>query len=159
MEDATHELNLRCEQYIQDCYSYFGCNISCYIGNRSTLYEIADTYRQLLEMEYNNLNKSNQVYKLASLGTQSIKSMIPRISIWTLLMEHGQLEEMQREIHGRMEELSRYPQLSVSELEGFRQEFMQMVHYILHKMDCPRWSCFRIKQEFIYMLSREILNN
>ncbi|MGW8821187.1 response regulator transcription factor [Paenibacillus lautus] len=131
--EAAHELNLRCEKYIQDCYTYFGCNISCYIGNRSTLYEIADTYRQLLEMEYNNLNKSNQVYRLASLGTQSMKTVIPRISTWTLLMEHGQLEEMQREIHGRMEELSRYPQLSVSELEGFRQEFMQMVHYILHK--------------------------
>ncbi|MGV2806726.1 DNA-binding response regulator, partial [Clostridium perfringens] len=100
-------------------------------------------YRQLLEMENNNLNKSNQVYRLASLGNYSIKTMIPRISTWTLLMEHGQQEEIQREIHGRIEELSRKPELSASELEGLRQEFMQMVHYILHKNGLSAFELFQ----------------
>lgn len=142
-EDTAHELKLRCEKFIQDCYTYFGCKISCYIGNRSSLYEIADTYRQLLEMEYNNLNKSNQVYMLASLGSHSMKTMIPRISTWTLLMEHGQLEEIRREIRGRIAELSDKPNLSLMELEGFRREFMQMVHYILYKNGRSAFELFK----------------
>ncbi|KOP68385.1 AraC family transcriptional regulator [Bacillus sp. FJAT-18019] len=145
----AHELNSRCEKYIQDCYTYFGCKISCYIGNRSTLFEIADTYRQLLEMEYNNLNKSNQVYTLTPSGSQTIKSMIPRISTWTLLMDHGKLDEIQREIRGHITELRSNPELSVSELEGFRREFMQMVHYILHKNGLSAFELFQHQEEIL----------
>ncbi|HEY4390690.1 MAG TPA: response regulator [Paenibacillus sp.] len=123
----------RCEKYIQNCLEYFDCNISCYIGRNVSLYEIADMCKQLLEIEYNNVNKSNQVYTLASLSTPSTKSMIPRISTWTILLEQGKLEELQQEIRCRISEMMELHRLSLAELEGFRNEFMQMTHYVLHK--------------------------
>ncbi|GIP26820.1 hypothetical protein J23TS9_19500 [Paenibacillus sp. J23TS9] len=141
--DSILELHTRCEKYIQGCHKYFGCNLSCYIGESSTLYNIADTYKQLLEIEYNNLNKSNQVYTLASLGTPSIKTMIPRISTWTILLEQGKLEELQKEIRSRIAELGKIPRLSLSELDGFRHEFMQMMHYILHKNGLSAFELFQ----------------
>ncbi|MWV42924.1 response regulator [Paenibacillus sp. HJL G12] len=142
-DEDEEDLRARCEKYIQGCHKYFGCNISCYIGKNSTLYDIAHTYQQLLEIEYNNLNKSNQVYTLASLGTPSIKAMIPRISTWTILMEQGKQKELQQEVCSRIAELGRSPRLSVSELEGFRHEFMQMVHYILHKNGLSAFELFQ----------------
>lgn len=129
----ARDLHMRCEKYIRNCHEYFDCNISCYVGRSSSIYEIADTYQQLMEIEYNNLNKSNQVYTLASLGTPSIKAMIPRISTWTILLEQGKLEELQQEIRDRISEMGQQRNLSLFELEGFRNEFMQMVHYVLHK--------------------------
>lgn len=144
------ELLARCEKYIQGCHKYFGCNLSCYIGENSTLLEMADTYRQLLEIEYNNLNKSNQVYTLASMGTTSIKTMIPRISTWTILMEQGKLDELQREVRTRLSELGQMQGLSVGELEGFHQEFMQMVYYILHKNGLSAFELFQ-EQEGILL--------
>ncbi|MFU1795504.1 helix-turn-helix domain-containing protein [Paenibacillus azoreducens] len=141
--DGDFDIHARCEKYIRNCHHYFGCNLSCYIGKSSSIYDIADTYGQLLEMEYNNLNKSNQVYTLAAQGTQSIKAMIPRISTWTILLEQGKLEELQREIRSRITEMGKMPGLSLNELEGFRHEFMQMVHYILHKNGLSAFELFQ----------------
>lgn len=126
-------LHVRCEKYIQSCLEYFDCNISCYIGRNVSLYEIADICKQLLEIEYNNVNRSNQVYMLASHCTPSIQSMIPRISTWTILLEQGKLEELQEEIRIRVSEMAQFQRLSMAELEAFRNEFMQMAHYVLHK--------------------------
>lgn len=132
MNDLS-ELPTRCEKYIQSCLEYFDCNISCYIGRNVSLYEIADVCKQLLEIEYNNVNRSNQVYTLASYCNPSIQSMIPRISTWTILLEQGKLEELQEEIRSRVSEIGQFERLSMAELEGFRNEFMQMAHYVLHK--------------------------
>ncbi|MDR0271533.1 response regulator [Paenibacillus sp.] len=141
--DDDLDIHARCEKYIRSCHHYFGCNLSCYIGKSSSIYEIADTYGQLLEMEYNNLNKSNQVYTLAAQGTQPIKMMIPRISTWTVLLEQGKLTELQQEIRTRIAEMGKMPGLSLNKLEGFRHEFMQMVHYILHKNGLSAFELFQ----------------
>lgn len=149
-EDGWADLRSRCEKYVQNCHKYFGCNLSCYIGRRSGLYEVADTYKQLLELEYNNLNKSNQVYSLASQGPDPIQTMIPRISTWTILLEQGKLEELQKEIRSRVAELKGMEGLSLAKLEGFRHEFMQMVHYILHKNGLSAYELFQ-QQEGILL--------
>ncbi|MDR9854852.1 response regulator [Paenibacillus sp. VCA1] len=142
-KDPLFDLHSRCEKYVQNCHRYFGCNISCYIGTSSSLYEVAETYRQLLEIEYNNLNKSNQVYSMTSQSTHSIQTMIPRISTWTILLEQGKLEELQNEIRCRISEMKKIQGLSLSGLEGFRHEFMQMVHYILHKNGLSAFELFQ----------------
>ncbi|MFD0868901.1 response regulator [Paenibacillus residui] len=151
--EAMNELHSRCESYIRDCRKYFSCNVSCYIGKSSTLYDIAETYRRLLQMEYNNLNKSNQVYTLAAAGPYSIRTMIPRLSAWTFLLEQGKLDELQREIRCLIAEMSGIPGLSIVELEGFRHEFMQMVHYILHKNGLSAFELFQ-DQEGILLNAR-----
>ena len=43
------------------------------------------------------------------------------------------MEELQEEIRSRVSEIGQFERLSMAELEGFRNEFMQMAHYVLHK--------------------------
>lgn len=139
------KLILNCQDYIQSCRKYFNCMVSCYIGERSTLYELADIYQQLLEMEYNNLNKSNQVYTLSQNSSHTIPMMIPRLSAWTILIEQGKLDEMEREIISCIADFRLDPGLSVSALQAFHQDFMQMIHYILHKNGLSAYELFQEK--------------
>ncbi|OPA81200.1 DNA-binding response regulator [Paenibacillus selenitireducens] len=127
------ELVRRCEAYIQSCKQYFYCEISCYIGEVTTLYEAQHIYNKLLEMEYNNMHKSNQVYSLQQFHMKPITLKFTEFSAWTILIEQGKLEEMEKEIKRCMTALRSDSRLSAGIVRAFYQDFQQMIHYILHK--------------------------
>lgn len=113
---ARDQLLSRCEEYIQSCKKYFSCSVSCYIGESSTLYDIADTYRQLLEHEYKNLQKTNRVEAFVPVRgrTNTVEllqndSVIQRVQDYIMehLSEPITREELARHVHLNPAYLSR----------------------------------------------------
>ncbi|NEW04766.1 response regulator [Paenibacillus sp. SYP-B3998] len=129
-EELIHQ---RCAAYIAYCKQSLSCTISCYIGEASALYEVRGTYNQLLEMEYNNLQKSNQVYWYKNYNSSLVIPKLPEFSAWTILIEQGKRAEMEKEIKRYFAELAADHRLGANALHAFYQGFLQMIHYILHK--------------------------
>ncbi|OXL83265.1 hypothetical protein BCV73_09365 [Paenibacillus sp. SSG-1] len=94
-EDTLYD---RCMAYLESCRRYFHCTLSCYIGEPSTLFEIGETYQKLLEMEYVNLNKSNEVYRLAGFVPESGQVPASKLRNWIQLLELGKLEDVERDL-------------------------------------------------------------
>ncbi|BBH18791.1 hypothetical protein Back11_01360 [Paenibacillus baekrokdamisoli] len=132
-QETSDELYQRCEAYIQSCSTYFNCKISCYIGEATTLFEVHDVCDKLMEMEYNNLHKSNQVYWLHNFRGNNAAPKLPEFATWALLIEQGKREEMEKQLLISFAELRSDHRLGASALEAFYHGFLQMIHYILQK--------------------------
>lgn len=109
-------MDQRCEAYIQSCSAYFNCKISCYIGVAVALYEVRDVYDKLLEMEYNNLHKSNQNYWLRNFHGGSAAPKLQEFAAWTFLIEQGKREEMEKQLLLSFDELRSDHRLGTSAL-------------------------------------------
>ncbi|MEC0231897.1 response regulator transcription factor [Paenibacillus alba] len=127
------DLNEKSTTYIASCKQYFSCSISCYIGEASSLCDIRETYIKLLDMEYNNLQKSNKVYWQQDYQVTAMTLKLPEFSAWTILIEQGKRGEMEKEIHRSLMELREDPRHGAQALQAFYHGFLQMIHYILHK--------------------------
>lgn len=126
-------LHQRCETYIQSCITYFNCKISCYIGEMATLLEVRDVYDRLMEMEYNSLHKSNQVYWLRNYRGSYAAPKLPEFATWAFLIEQGKREEMEKQLQLSFEELRSDHRLGASALQAFYHGFLQMIHYVIQK--------------------------
>ncbi|WP_314587703.1 helix-turn-helix domain-containing protein [Paenibacillus terrigena] len=125
-------LSEACREYIQSCQQYFNCQISCYIGEVTSLFNVSEMYHELLELEYNNLHKSNQVYFLRNREKTGMMKL-PLFSAWTILIEQGKREEIEKELARCIAAFRSDARLSASALQAFNHGFLQMIHYILHK--------------------------
>ncbi|GGI45067.1 hypothetical protein GCM10008018_10240 [Paenibacillus marchantiophytorum] len=126
-------INDKCLTYIASCKQYFSCSISCYIGEPSDLVGIRETYIKLLDMEYNNLQKSNKIYWQHEYQANQLMPKLPEFSAWTILIEQGKRGEMEREIARNLKEIREDPRYGANALHAFYHGFLQMIHYILHK--------------------------
>lgn len=126
------ELQRCCVEYIQSCKTYFSCNVSCYIGERSTLYEIANTYNQLLQREYHSLRKSSE-------AEENVRVSIPKDAVH-IQPHHSVIQRVQEYIAEHLnepitrEQLASYVHLNPAYLSRlFKREVGESItDYILH---------------------------
>lgn len=126
------DLQRWCVEYIQSCKSYFSCNVSCYIGERSSLYQIADTYHKLLQHEYHSLRKSTETEESARVTTLNDNLVLqPHHSVIQRVQEY--IKDHVNEPITR-EQLASYVHLNPAYLSRlFKREVGESItDYILH---------------------------
>ncbi|CAM4007406.1 helix-turn-helix domain-containing protein [Paenibacillus alkaliterrae] len=131
--EAERQIESKCRQFIDYCKERMGGSLSCYIGEASLPHELRDMYRRLLDMEYNNLHKSNQVYWYKNYEAGHAAPKLPEFAAWTILLEQGKKAEMEKEINRFFSEVGKHQRLGADSLHAFYNGFLQMIHYILHK--------------------------
>lgn len=91
------ELHRCCEEYKELCKNYFSCNVSCYIGDESTIYDIASIYKKLLELEYKNHPNS-------TLTRTYSQAVVPFDDGIHLQMQHTVIRQVQEYIKEHLNE-------------------------------------------------------
>lgn len=126
-------LEEQCRQYIHYCREYLYSYVSCYIGKASLLSQVSLMYKQLLDMEYNMIKKNSQVHWYKESHSSAHSTKLPEFTTWTLLIEQGKKEDMEKELCRFFTALEQEKELNADVLHAFYHSFVQMIHYILHK--------------------------
>jgi len=133
---SPNRIGSACQDYIAACRQYLNCQLSCYIGEPAALHELADMYKALLAMEFNNLSEANQLNWLSEQPHEPAHSPLPQLpdfSVWSQLLELGKADELVRELRGSLRELAADRRFGANALQAYYQGFQQMIHYLLQK--------------------------
>ncbi|AHV98333.1 response regulator transcription factor [Paenibacillus sabinae] len=106
----------RCAEYIEACQVYFFCSVSCYIGEVSSIKDISLKYHELLEMEYSNITRHQQVlFYSEQIDSDKEPGGISFLH-WTESLESGDMQQIElllnetydwiRQQHGKREALT-----------------------------------------------------
>ncbi len=119
------------DSYIQSCRRYFYCDVSCYVGNISPVYEIAKRTDQLLSLQNNNVAYNNYVFmQNAESGEQDSVAM-PDMKIWYVLLGQGSREKLISEAEYYLNSLVNRSGFNARSLSHFYQNFLQMLYVYL----------------------------
>lgn len=135
-------LRERCNRLIAACEVYFRCKVSCYLSEQTELPNAHLTFENLLEMEFNNLNKATNVYTLESGSFSSMELKLPSFSVWAILLEEGKKQELEKQIIDVCCTFSQGKEPIFPVLQAFGHGYLQMLHYILHKKGISAYGLF-----------------
>ncbi|WP_167859436.1 helix-turn-helix domain-containing protein [Paenibacillus cymbidii] len=124
------QVERRCRQFIEAAHTYFHCSLSCYIGRATALGQLADSHRQLVELERNSVLSSREVIRFPAEAEQdrpaaSLPAAVPDFIEWGALLDNSQLETFRQ----RMAHL--YAQLE-DELHPSADSLLQMYHGLVY---------------------------
>lgn len=123
------------DAYISACNCYFCCDISCYIGEKSFLYEMVDMVEKLSFLDKNNVTYINKVFVLNRQVQASSTIQIPDMSLWSKMLNEGLKDKMLEEMIRYLNNLVNTSYLNAEILHQFQQDFLQMVYTTL-KQKC-----------------------
>lgn len=126
-------LEEQCRQYIRYCHQYLYGYVSCYIGKPAVMSKISDMYHKLLDMEYSMMKKNSEVHWLKEQHSSKSDAKLPAFNTWTVLIEQGKKDDMERELCRFFSKLNLEAELNTELLHSFYHSYMQMIHYILYK--------------------------
>ncbi|NOV04233.1 response regulator transcription factor [Paenibacillus planticolens] len=127
----NEQLKKICQMYIQSCNLYFYCDISCYIGVSSFIYEARAMVESLYQLEANNVNLDNRVFLLNEKEKRAVLVMLPDMNAWFEMLKLGSTKELMTEINYFFDGWMLTERLDPSLLHELYQDFMQMIHYTL----------------------------
>lgn len=128
------ELRNRCQKYIDACFQYFSCRLSCFIGEPTTLKYIQSEYRSLFQMKRHSVTISNGVVFNYELSKSEVDIVpIPSFMDWLVLFETGKKRELLLRIHTIFAELKEKKHLTVESLEAIYYGTLYIAYYTIHK--------------------------
>ncbi|NOU93102.1 response regulator [Paenibacillus sp. LMG 31456] len=131
---AKSEIVHECETYMSVCSQYFGCELTCYVGERGQVTVIAKQFEGLLELRKNNISPRNKVIFYSEFRQNSDELDIIEMSVWLELLKRGAYNSILAETDQYLTTLMNREQLSAQVLQKFLQCFLQiMYHFIQSK--------------------------
>ena len=128
-EDAGGELlHKKLERFIQECRSYCGCDLSCYLGNPIYAESLADAAEQLLSLDRDNVTHVNQVFLEDALPVITTEIDGKRIAGLAVYVERNQEEALMEHVRGYLQDLADSTGLDSKRLYHFQQDFVQMLY-------------------------------
>lgn len=124
-------LRVLCESYIAACREYFGCDVSCYIGEKVRGHEMAAMYQRLQRLDTDNVASDNCVAFLGERSSSAYPQTLPDMGMWGIMMKEGARDKVIAEAESFIEQQVGTDRLTPNLLTLFIQDFQQMVHYIL----------------------------
>lgn len=131
LEDSyLQSLRKDCENLIATS-NQLHCDLSCYIGKAVYAHEMSDAIAELTLLKNNNviLNK----VLLINETNNVIKTNIPDMNLWALMLKNGKVEETISGVSRFLNELIRTEEVNSVTLRQFHQEFLQMIYFALNK--------------------------
>ncbi|WP_028552165.1 response regulator transcription factor [Paenibacillus sp. UNC451MF] len=128
------ELVHECETYMSACTQYFGCELSCYVGDRGQVTSLAKQFEGLLELRKNNISPTNKVIFYNDCSQNSDEVDIIEMNVWLELLKRGAYHSILAGTDQYLTTLMNREQLSAQVLQKFLQSFLQiMYHFIQSK--------------------------
>lgn len=129
------DIRERCARYLEACNRYFYCKLSCYVAEPVPVTELMGSYLGLLDAEYRNVNRTNEVIGLSEeRGREGASAAAAADAMLELadLVEQGKREDAIAALDERLSRL-RPEELSVETLTGLYHAILQVVYYALHR--------------------------
>jgi two-component system, response regulator YesN len=120
----------RCEEYIEVCKAYFYCYLSCYVGEVPSIAEVNLRYHELLEMEYRNVSRHNQVIFYNERIDDNCRSDQLSYLHWTESLESGDADRAGEFIE-EIDEWVRQHQGTRGSLTKVYHALLQVIYYVL----------------------------
>ncbi len=118
--------------YIEACTRYFFCDISCYIGTPVNMEGVPDMFDVLSAMEARNVTRTNILLFLSEENPHYDTIPLPKMNAWSEMLKYGRTKGLLEEIDHYFDGLLRMERLDASLLRGFYEDFLQMIHHVLH---------------------------
>ncbi|UUZ96270.1 response regulator [Paenibacillus sp. P25] len=120
------------QEYIDACDHYFFCDLCCYIGSPSSIEEIPDRFDALTAMEARNVTQSNKAFFLSDQKPAYDTIPLPQMNGWAEMLKCGCTQALAAEIDSYLHAMKRMERLDAKLLRGFYEDFLQMIHHVLH---------------------------
>ncbi|MEH7491621.1 response regulator transcription factor [Neobacillus niacini] len=145
-EQYLVKIKKSCEEYISVCNQYLGCSVSCYIGNFAFGEQLVEMYKQLLDMDQNNLAITSKIFALNEVNSEVDPQFFVLKSIiydWSIMLQPGKKENLVKEIIGYIHNLAAEEELNVKDLTIFQQDMLQMVYSFLEQKEVQAHQLFK----------------
>ncbi|WP_419874637.1 response regulator transcription factor [Candidatus Pristimantibacillus sp. PTI5] len=144
--ESKSKIKDRCMELIVACNSYLGCSLSCYIGDFVYGEHLSDLYKQLLEIDKNNVALSSKIYDLNDWGIDldsPAAALQGLLQEWTLMLHQGQKEKLQQEIIKYLQALAAEEKLNLEVLRIVQHDVLQMVYAFLQQKEVQAHQLFK----------------
>ncbi|MEW9052272.1 MAG: response regulator [Neobacillus sp.] len=135
-----------CEEYIRICNQYLGCSVGCYIGKFVFGEQLAEMYKQLLYMDQNNVALTSKIFEINDGGRETESQLYVMKGIsneWSLMLQHGEKENLIKEMISYIHHLAAEERLNVQVLSIFQQDMLQMVYSYLGQKEVQAHKLFK----------------
>ncbi|NQX63315.1 response regulator transcription factor [Paenibacillus qinlingensis] len=136
LERLSHdELQRRCQLYLDMCFQYFECSMSCYVGDSVELNGLVSEYRDLLKLERNNIMTVGCVVFKFEHMRRDVVTVIPLLDFgeWSLLFETGRKTELYTKLD-QVVERWKHEVIPPESLEAFYHGYIHMIYNTVHSL-------------------------
>ncbi|CAN7373443.1 response regulator [Paenibacillus sp. LjRoot153] len=125
----TNEL----QGYIDACNQYFFCDLCCYIGAPVYTEGMLEMFESLVTMESRNVTQTNKIFFLSEQRCSCYETyQVPKMNGWAELLKCGCKGKLLKEIDQSLDAMKQMERLDSKLLRGFYEDFLQMIHHVLH---------------------------
>jgi two-component system response regulator YesN len=118
--------------YIDACNRYFFCDLCCYVGTPVHIESMPEMFEALVAIESNNVTRTNQVFFLSEHPSNYDTIPLPQMNGWAEMFKRGCKKELLEEIDRYLDVMKCKERLDAKLLRGFYEDFLQMIHHVLH---------------------------
>lgn len=120
-----------CEEYVQTCNTFFHCDLSCYIGNKAYVHEVAKSVEELIAFSDRNVAFDNAVFLFMRKVSEAAPIEMPDMKLWAIMLNNDKGERVISEAVQYLEGLVKIEGVNSTILQKFYQDFLQMVYLAL----------------------------
>lgn len=133
-----------CELVIKTCCEKIHSVISCYIGRFNLIQELNKVYKNLLELEKNNINQVNSVVVLEEYEDNLVDNIqSPPFQDWKILFELGKGRKLNERIDQYFKENSR---INSETLDNFNLGLLHMIYEVIHQKGISIKNIYNVQQ-------------
>ncbi|MFD2613937.1 response regulator [Paenibacillus gansuensis] len=129
-KEVPQGIKERCRAFIRTCEASFYSRISCYIGERTAIPGIVQSFRSLENLERGNVTQRNTIIEQVGSPAepkQSVPVSLPEFKELAALFEAGQEEELLSHVRGYFQRISKEP-IDLNRLISIHNGFRQMIY-------------------------------
>lgn len=140
---TDEQIREKCEEFIRTCKTYLKCTVACYISGRIPIRLLAQSRKQLEEIDRNNFTMRSKVFSEGDMESLSFKGQYAlNIDVLRELFESGQKLKIVNYLKGELEWLVAKNSLDASTMFSIHQDFMQIVYAFLYKKEIQAHKLF-----------------
>lgn len=126
------ETRENCDAFIRNCNQYLFCDISCYVGDRVPLYELAGMLRSLQQLDENNVTQINRTFILSESKKNGSRLDPAPLAGWAEWMKQGARDKLSEQVSKYLESWKAFDgSVDAQALHAFYQDFLQMIFFVL----------------------------
>lgn len=137
-----------CQAYIDFCRQDLYCDLSCYIGELVAIHNMPTMIDSLLSYESHNVSCINQVLLMSSRKIKETSIQLPDMSVWSDMLKKGCKKSLLVEIDACLQIAKQSEGLDAEYLHKFKQNFLQMIYYVLKVKGMPAHNIFSENASF-----------
>ncbi|MFC4776915.1 helix-turn-helix domain-containing protein [Paenibacillus sp. GCM10023252] len=129
-DGLLHSIRAGCEVYIRKCAEYFGCILSCYIGEPSPLDRLSHMFRNLINLERDNVTQPQSVLLYQPRIAEELPAslVLPDFDKWQTLLETGRKTELLDELARIFTSMAIAESVTSRTLKAFYTDYVQLIY-------------------------------